>query len=174
MKKISMVATASCTPTAFAFFDRRNGSVRFTVAAKNGTLPAEEAAMLLAMHCLVNGIDIQDFGILVVPAEDLTPAVFQKAAANLAYARSIAQVQMSVRQKEVLELIVQNLSNKEIGARLNLSERTIKFHVSGILAKCKVKDRAGLRKVIAVSITRRENHETKNRSNSGVRTLDVA
>jgi Bacterial regulatory proteins, luxR family len=37
-----------------------------------------------------------------------------------------------------------NLVNKEIGSRLNISERTVKFHVSNILSKFGVRRRADL------------------------------
>jgi len=44
----------------------------------------------------------------------------------------------------VLECVLRNLSNKEIGARLNVSERTVKYHVSALLAKFNVRDRVSL------------------------------
>ncbi len=42
---------------------------------------------------------------------------------------------LTARQKEVLKLIATGLLNKEIADRLFISERTVKFHVSEILAK---------------------------------------
>ena len=51
---------------------------------------------------------------------------------------------MSKREQEVLELLMLNLSNKEIGSKLNMSERTAKFHVSNLLAKYGVQRRADL------------------------------
>lgn len=42
---------------------------------------------------------------------------------------------LTTRQKEVLNLIATGLLNKEIADRLYISERTVKFHVSEILAK---------------------------------------
>ena len=42
---------------------------------------------------------------------------------------------LTARQKEVLKLIATGLLNKEIADRLYISERTVKFHVSEILAK---------------------------------------
>jgi DNA-binding NarL/FixJ family response regulator len=53
-------------------------------------------------------------------------------------------VRMSRREQEVLELLMVNLSNKEIGSKLNMSERTAKFHVSNLLAKYGVQRRADL------------------------------
>jgi DNA-binding CsgD family transcriptional regulator len=53
-------------------------------------------------------------------------------------------VRMSRRETEVVELLMQNLSNKEIGSKLHMSERTAKFHVSNLLAKYGVQRRADL------------------------------
>ena len=42
---------------------------------------------------------------------------------------------LTARQKEVLNLLATGLLNKEIADQLNISERTVKFHVSEILGK---------------------------------------
>jgi NarL family two-component system response regulator YdfI len=39
------------------------------------------------------------------------------------------------REREVLQMLAAGLANKEIGARLNISEHTAKFHVAAILGK---------------------------------------
>ncbi|MFB3813616.1 MAG: LuxR C-terminal-related transcriptional regulator [Terriglobales bacterium] len=51
---------------------------------------------------------------------------------------------LSSREREILNLLLENLSNKEIGARLSISERTVKFHVSNVLTKFGVGRRADL------------------------------
>ncbi|MGH9363756.1 MAG: LuxR C-terminal-related transcriptional regulator, partial [Thermoanaerobaculia bacterium] len=58
--------------------------------------------------------------------------------------RSPEGVEVSRREREVLGLIHENLSNKEIASRLHISARTAKFHVSNLLAKHGVKRRAEL------------------------------
>ncbi len=42
---------------------------------------------------------------------------------------------LTVRQKEVIKLLATGLLNKEIADQLDIAERTVKFHVSEILAK---------------------------------------
>jgi len=42
---------------------------------------------------------------------------------------------LTEREREVLQSMAQGLQNKEIAGRLHISERTVKFHVSAILAK---------------------------------------
>lgn len=49
--------------------------------------------------------------------------------------------ELSARELQVLELIVQGLSNREIGDRLGISEATVKWHVNIILSRLNVADR---------------------------------
>jgi DNA-binding NarL/FixJ family response regulator len=51
---------------------------------------------------------------------------------------------LSRREQEVLDSLLENLSNKEIASRLNIAERTVKFHVSNLLNKFGVRRRADL------------------------------
>lgn len=60
-----------------------------------------------------------------VPAED--PAPFP---------------QLTQREREVLELVARGLSNQEIGRQLSINYRTARNHVSNILTKLQVADRA--------------------------------
>jgi DNA-binding NarL/FixJ family response regulator len=46
------------------------------------------------------------------------------------------------RELEVLDLIAQGLSNPEIAARLYLSPKTVRNHISNIFAKLQFADRA--------------------------------
>jgi DNA-binding NarL/FixJ family response regulator len=52
--------------------------------------------------------------------------------------------ELSPREQEVLEPLLENLANKEIASRFNISERTVKFHVANLLAKFNVRRRADL------------------------------
>ncbi len=49
---------------------------------------------------------------------------------------------LSEREKEVLVLAADGLTNREIAARLNLSENTIKYHFKNILEKLHLRNRA--------------------------------
>jgi len=48
---------------------------------------------------------------------------------------------LTPREEEVMRLLVEGLSNKEIGARLHLTEGTVKNYVSAIIAKLQANDR---------------------------------
>lgn len=50
--------------------------------------------------------------------------------------------EITPREREILALITRGNANKEIAANLGISEDTVKQHVSRILAKLKVNDRA--------------------------------
>lgn len=58
--------------------------------------------------------------------------------------RGDAPSELSRREQEVLNSLLENLANKEVASRLNISERTVKFHVSNLLAKFGVRRRADL------------------------------
>jgi DNA-binding NarL/FixJ family response regulator len=58
--------------------------------------------------------------------------------------RSDSPAELSRREQEVLNGLLENLANKEVADRLHISERTVKFHVSNLLAKFGVRRRADL------------------------------
>lgn len=136
------------------FCERVSGAMRFKVEADpGGTLPVERAASLLAMHCLVRGLTPCDYTVLVVPQGTLLDSVGQRAQELLDHGRAIGSgVRLSPREQEVLECILLNKSNKEIATQLHICERTVKFHVSGLLAKFDVRDRMGLMREATIGL----------------------
>jgi DNA-binding NarL/FixJ family response regulator len=68
--------------------------------------------------------------------QSLPPAIAQRM-------RSLqAEPEITAREREILALVAQGNSNKAIAAGLGISEDTVKQHVSRILTKLKVNDRA--------------------------------
>ncbi len=49
--------------------------------------------------------------------------------------------QLSERERQILELVAEGLSNKEIGRRLSLTERTVKHYMGNVLTKLQVRNR---------------------------------
>ena len=131
---------------SFVLCERSSGAVRFRVDAEpNGGMPVEKIAGLLAVHCLVRGQAPEDYELMIVPKESLLDAAAERAQELLAAGRALgAGVKVSRREQEVLDCILQGLANKEIASKLNVAERTVKFHVSSLLAKFGVTDRIAL------------------------------
>jgi two-component system NarL family response regulator len=80
---------------------------------------------------LVDAIRAVHAGQRVVPPE---------IAAQLA--RRIPRTALSPREMEILTLVVQGKSNKEIGAALDISEGTVRVHASNLLSKLHCSGRA--------------------------------
>jgi DNA-binding CsgD family transcriptional regulator len=149
LKKSAFHRRSSLHAKLFVFFDKNTGARRFEVNAnKKGLMPRDEAASLLAVHCLTSHQMPTDFGVLICADEDLIDALVGGATrlieSGCAAPASTALVQLTRRQNEVLTYVTQNFTNKEIASRLNLSERTVKFHVSTLLEKFHVSRRVEL------------------------------
>jgi DNA-binding CsgD family transcriptional regulator len=136
----------SSTPVAFAVCERASGGIRFWVeATAAGRLPVEKLTCLLAVHCLMTCKSVNDYEILVVSRENLLGSVAQRTRELLDVARSIqCDVRLSPREQEVLAGVRTYLSNKEIGARLNICERNVKRTVTTLFRKFKVRNRVSL------------------------------
>ncbi len=58
--------------------------------------------------------------------------------------RFMEQNRLTDKEKDVCRLLFKGLSNKEIATVLTVTEKTIKFHVTGIFEKCGVQSRSEL------------------------------
>lgn len=74
------------------------------------------------------------------------------AAQIMAAAAAPKSSRLSGRELEVLTCIGKGLSNKQIGRRLSITERTVKFHVASILSKLGADNRA---QAVALATQRR-------------------
>jgi len=63
------------------------------------------------------------------------------AAVAASLAAQMPRPDLSARERQVLELIVQGLANKQIAYSLSIAEHTVKNHVKNILSKLGVQDR---------------------------------
>jgi RNA polymerase sigma factor (sigma-70 family) len=93
---------------------------------------ARKAEILRAIRAVVDGE-----AILGAPVAARLAAFF---ADRLRPARAFPQ--LSAREREVLTLLTEQLTNPEIAARLGLSEKTVRNHVSNVLTKLQVSTRA--------------------------------
>jgi DNA-binding CsgD family transcriptional regulator len=141
---LTMKNFARITRNLYYFYEKNTG-VSHVEATPDGRFPVEQAAGLLAMHCMVLGRSPSDY-VVMIPAEDEALAGLTEKAQKLLRAGHAVkgQVELTRREEEVLAGIMRSFANKEIAASLNLSERTIKFHVSSLLAKFRVRGRMEL------------------------------
>ena len=130
----------------YFFYEKNTGVSHFHVeAGSDGQFPVEQAAGRLAMHCLVRGQSPRDYVVMVQAAQDSLEGLAEKAEQLLQAGHSVgSSVKLTRREEEVLGGVMRSLANKEIAASLNLSERTVKFHVSSLLAKFRVRGRMEL------------------------------
>ena len=134
------------SPSVYLFYEKTSGTAHFHVeAGPAGELPVDHAAGLLAMHCLVRGQSPSDYMIMVPAPQESLGGLEEKAEQLLQAGHQVkSAVRLTRREEEVLNGILRSLANKEIASELNLSERTVKFHVSSLLAKFKVRGRMEL------------------------------
>jgi DNA-binding CsgD family transcriptional regulator len=130
----------------FLFYEKNSGVTHFQISAdSDGSLPLEQAACLLAMHCMVRGQSPEDYVVMVEAEHTHTVGLADKARKLLEAGQSVnSEVKVTRREEEVLRGILRGLANKEIAGDLNLSERTVKFHVSSLLSKFRVRGRMEL------------------------------
>lgn len=64
----------------------------------------------------------------------MNAGVAQRVVESATAARGPA-VELSLRERQVLDLIAEGLTNRQIGEKLELAEKTVKNYVSGLLAK---------------------------------------
>ncbi len=87
--------------------------------------PEADAEELIAAVIAVH------YGFIVAPPERLTPLWVAQPAAG-----SVEMVEtLTPRETEVLQLLAQGLANKQIALELEISEHTVKFHISSIYSK---------------------------------------
>lgn len=73
----------------------------------------------------------------VATGRTVMPAGWQR----LAAAQSRQRLEVSPRQREILDLIAEGRCNQEIAARLGLSPNTVKFHIRALYARLGVRNR---------------------------------
>jgi len=145
VRSIKEPSPANPNETYF-FYDKNTGVAHFQVqAGPDGRFPLDQAAGLLAMHCMVRGQLPSDYIVMVQASHSELDELALRAEKLLQAGQSAkSSIRLTRREEEVLEGVMRSQSNKEIAASLNLSERTVKFHVSSLLAKFRVRGRMEL------------------------------
>ncbi len=110
---------------------------------------ADDAQIFAAMAAgaagyLLKDVDPQALADGIRDVHDGRPALHPSVAARLMRRgdpREVTHPDITPRERDVLRLIVEGLANKQIAQRLGIGEKTVKTHVSRVLAKLGVEDR---------------------------------
>jgi len=81
-------------------------------------------------------------GVRVLPSS-LTDSLFSQIVEDAARKGTVqpSDTRLTTRERDIVDLIVQGLSNKEIGQRLSIATDTVKSHVHNILEKLSLRSR---------------------------------
>ena len=119
------------------------------------TMSADDDAVVAAMRAGARGYVVKGAG-----RDDLLHAIRTVAAGGAVFSPTVADrlgrfftglatgggreafPQLTEREREVLDLVARGLENRRIARELHLSDKTVRNHVSNILAKLEVDDRS--------------------------------
>jgi DNA-binding NarL/FixJ family response regulator len=74
---------------------------------------------------------------------------------------NLNHIKITPRDEQVLQLLMQGCSNKEIAAQLNLSPRTVKQHLRTLFLRAGIRDgRKRVKLATAMLVKERMNHAT--------------
>jgi DNA-binding NarL/FixJ family response regulator len=104
-----------------------------------GILPSE---LIAALRAVASGL---------IVLHQSTLGELPRAAVNTSRATEEFTEALTKREREVLQMLAAGLGNKEIAAKLNISDHTAKFHVGSILGKLGAASRA---EAVAMGIRR--------------------
>jgi len=107
-------------------------ALKITIALAAGALgvlprTADEETLVRAAHAVAGG--------LVALDATLAMSLSRAARPSAARGRAVPLLELTPREREVLQSLAEGLANKTIAERLHISEHTVKFHVNAILAK---------------------------------------
>lgn len=162
-KSLAAIHTAdrvfTILPRAFIFYDKKTGTRRFEIKAnRDGSMPVHHGASLLAAHCVTRGQIPKDFGVVIEGSEDIVSGLGILAEKLIHDCQMLeSPVWLTPRQEEILRKVLQHRSNKEIAEMVNLSVRTVKFHISALLRKFDVPDRMSLKQKATDLFTHEKN-----------------
>jgi DNA-binding CsgD family transcriptional regulator len=128
------------------FCEKATGVAQFrTESYADSEFGVERLAGLVAMQCLARGHNPDDFLVLVPAERSMVDRLFSRVKDLLQEGQAIPnQATLSPRQQEVLSSVICNRANKEIASHLNITVRTVKFHISTLLSKFGVQTRLEL------------------------------
>ena len=133
------IAGAEKLATRLVFFlpSVKDGDLKMLLAAgAYGVIPKESAPEIL-LHALRR----------VARGQRLLPSVMSHCVGSREQEEAIVEKPLAIltdRERQIMGLVSEGLSNKEIGRRLNLTDGTIKVHLHNIFQKLEINNRTVL------------------------------
>jgi DNA-binding NarL/FixJ family response regulator len=130
----------------YVFIQLPGGIERFrTLAKKDGSINFEESLLMLTNVCALLHALPDDFMVVRQELFKETKLLVQRAREVLAKTEKfLLRPRLTPREQQVLSYVLLGKANKEIADQVNLSVRTVKFHVSSLLLKYGVRGRGEL------------------------------
>ena len=131
----------------------RHPNARFVILDEEQTLEQTVGLLALGVHGFVSytqidklsqSVDRISQGELCFSSSVLEAYARRSIASLNNVNRSPTGQAITPRESQILELVKRRLSNKEIGAVLNIQESTVKFHLSNVFSKLRVNRRREL------------------------------
>lgn len=137
------LSTLEDCPRLYFLCEKSTGAAHFQLkAGLDRTLPLGDASPILAMQCTACGRLPEDYVVMGQADENELKGFFEKTEKLLQVGLSLERsVKLTSRERQVLAGLVRALANKDIAVSLNVSVRTVKFHVSSLLSKFHVRNR---------------------------------
>jgi len=138
--EILAIANFESLPTRLVFFTASVEDRELIVSAAAGAYGVilKDVALEILVQSLRQVADGQR--LLPLPPSDQTALREQK---NVANAENVLTV-LTDRERQIMRLVSEGLSNKEIGRRLNIVDGTIKVHLHHIFQKLEISNRTVL------------------------------
>jgi DNA-binding NarL/FixJ family response regulator len=138
--EILSIANSESLSSRFVFFTasaEECGLAMSAAAGAYGVIP-KDVALEILVRSLRRVADGQR--LLPLPPSDRAVPLER---ANIAIAENVLTV-MTDRERQIMSLVSEGLSNKEIGRRLNITDGTIKVHLHHIYQKLEISNRTAL------------------------------
>jgi pimeloyl-ACP methyl ester carboxylesterase/DNA-binding CsgD family transcriptional regulator len=110
-------------------------------AREDQRVPYEEGRLFATLIPGARFVPLQSRNHILLEGEPAFPQFLEELAAFLPRGEGAAFGELTSRERELLELLARGLDNHQIAAHLELSEKTVRNHVSSIFAKLGVESR---------------------------------
>jgi two-component system nitrate/nitrite response regulator NarL len=138
---ILAAATSEHLPTRIVFLTASAEDRELIIAAARGAYGVilKEAAPEVLVQCLRQVAS----GRRLLPLANTESARWQENAPSTAMSENVLTV-LTERERQIMHLVSEGLSNKEVGRQLNISDGTIKVHLHHIYQKLAISNRTAL------------------------------